>query len=390
MKSVIGGTTTAFVGTLLEWSGSSSTMKKYYYAGSERIAMRTGSSTLNYILGDHLGSASVTTDSTGNNAVYALYKPWGESRYNSGALPTKYTYTGQYSNMSDFGLMYYNARWYDPALGRFTSADTLIPEPGNPQSWDRYAYVENNPLRYTDPSGHYACEDELCENRETIWEAQTHVKLSSTGLRYMADGEIYVASGETVYQAYLEFLKSGAFRKWMSQYPETDPFLIFVAIVLGREASEVQYDPGLNSSNEKIFISTASGWYALWVDFFGQEAYGKIQNERDKQFMICNWMGQLQSSRILHKLKTNPDSILSFPEWTVSFGIRAAQAVINGTGRDEKLEYLEPGAKGWPSWANQSYFGDEEILAYAIIAPKSDDPLLILSAQQSYEWMTRQ
>ena len=38
VKSVIGGTTTAFVGTLLEWSGSSSTMKKYYYAGIERIA----------------------------------------------------------------------------------------------------------------------------------------------------------------------------------------------------------------------------------------------------------------------------------------------------------------------------------------------------------------
>ncbi len=77
----------------------------------------------------------------------------------SGNLPTQHTDTGQYSNMSDFGLMYYNARWYDPALGRFAQADTLIPQPGNPQSWDRYADVENNPLRYTDPSGHMvACD----------------------------------------------------------------------------------------------------------------------------------------------------------------------------------------------------------------------------------------
>ncbi len=60
--------------------------------------------------------------------------------------------------MSDFGLMNYNARWYDPALGRFVQADTLIPQPGNPQAWDRYAYVENNPLRYTDPSGHEFCQ----------------------------------------------------------------------------------------------------------------------------------------------------------------------------------------------------------------------------------------
>ena len=50
--------------------------------------------------------------------------------------------------------MYYNARWYDPALGRFTQADTLIPGAGNPLAWDRYAYVNDNPLRYRDPSGH--------------------------------------------------------------------------------------------------------------------------------------------------------------------------------------------------------------------------------------------
>ena len=52
--------------------------------------------------------------------------------------------------MSEFGLMYYNARWYDPALGRFVQADTIVPQPGDVPGWDRYAYVENNPLRYSD------------------------------------------------------------------------------------------------------------------------------------------------------------------------------------------------------------------------------------------------
>jgi len=69
-------------------------------------------------------------------------------------LPTKYTHTGQYSNMSEFGLMYYNARWYDPYLNRWAQPDTIIPDPGNPQDWDRYAYTRNNALKYTDPSGH--------------------------------------------------------------------------------------------------------------------------------------------------------------------------------------------------------------------------------------------
>ena len=58
------------------------------------------------------------------------------------------------------GLYYYNARMYDPALGRFTQADTIVPEPSRPLAFDRYAYVYNNPVRYTDPSGH--CLPEEC------------------------------------------------------------------------------------------------------------------------------------------------------------------------------------------------------------------------------------
>jgi hypothetical protein len=50
------------------------------------------------------------------------------------------------------------ARWYDPALGRWLQADSIVPEPGNPQALNRYTYVYNNPLRYTDPSGHWIFE----------------------------------------------------------------------------------------------------------------------------------------------------------------------------------------------------------------------------------------
>jgi RHS repeat-associated protein len=87
------------------------------------------------------------------------YDPYGAVHY-GGALPTDFTFTGQ--RAEGFGLCDYLARWYDPALGRFISADTVVPEPGNPQGLNRYAYVINNPLRYTDPSGHAACLDEEC------------------------------------------------------------------------------------------------------------------------------------------------------------------------------------------------------------------------------------
>ncbi len=52
-------------------------------------------------------------------------------------------------------LLYYGARYYDPLLGRFISADTVVPGASNPQALNRYAYVLNNPLKYTDPTGNW-------------------------------------------------------------------------------------------------------------------------------------------------------------------------------------------------------------------------------------------
>jgi hypothetical protein len=75
--------------------------------------------TLSYILSDHLGSTSLTTDTSGAVTSELRYTAWGEVRYQAGVTPTNYTYTGQYDNTVDFGLMYYNARWYDPPTGDF-------------------------------------------------------------------------------------------------------------------------------------------------------------------------------------------------------------------------------------------------------------------------------
>ena len=108
-------------------------------------------------------------DSVTGETIETRYKPWGEVRYTdlNKTLPTRYTFTGQYSYIADdatdigaagFGLMFYNARWYDSALGRFAQADTIVP--GGVQGLDRYAYVANNPLRYIDPTGHRNCEED--------------------------------------------------------------------------------------------------------------------------------------------------------------------------------------------------------------------------------------
>src|SRR5690606_21600966 len=68
-----------------------------------------------------------------------------------GTTPTDYAYTGQMKE--DDNLYYYGARWYDPAIGRFMQADTILPVQQGTQGWDRYAYVNNNPINFSDPSG---------------------------------------------------------------------------------------------------------------------------------------------------------------------------------------------------------------------------------------------
>jgi len=134
------------------------TYRLYYYAGPRRVAVRTvtsSSNALHFLHVDHLGSTSLTTDANGQNLARRWYYPFGAPRGSVGTLPTTRTYTGQYADPALNGLMFYNARYYDPMIGRFTKPDSLIPVPGNPQALNRFAYSLNNPLKFTDSSGHW-------------------------------------------------------------------------------------------------------------------------------------------------------------------------------------------------------------------------------------------
>ena len=117
--------------------------------------MRRGAE-VHYLHGDHLGSTSLTTDAGGAVVSEGRYLPFGGSRWSSGSDVTDFGFTGQ-RNEAGFGLHDYNARYYSSSLGRFVSADTVVPNFGNPQSLNRYSYVYNNALKYTDPSGHIVC-----------------------------------------------------------------------------------------------------------------------------------------------------------------------------------------------------------------------------------------
>ncbi|AGG05810.1 hypothetical protein C1G86_0191 [Dehalococcoides mccartyi] len=97
-----------------------------------------------------INGTNLVTSSTGTSFGSTKYYPYGVTR--SGSVPTDEKFTGQ--KLDDTGLYYYNARYYDPTIGRFISPDTLVQNIHNPQCLNRYSYVLNNPLKYIDPSGH--------------------------------------------------------------------------------------------------------------------------------------------------------------------------------------------------------------------------------------------
>jgi RHS repeat-associated protein len=127
---------------------------KYIFAGKNRIALKNVNGTF-YYHPDHLGSTIVVTNASGNLAEGDFYSPFGETTANpvSPFSGVNNKYTSQEMD-SETGLYNYKARLYNAAIGRFISADTIVPDPTNPQSMNRYSYVLNNPINNIDPSGH--------------------------------------------------------------------------------------------------------------------------------------------------------------------------------------------------------------------------------------------
>ena len=130
-------------------SGASTT---YYRFNGARVAMRTVS-TVYWLHGDHLGSASLTTSITGTTVSELRYTPFGETRYSSGSTLTDRRFTSQEEQVS-IGLYLFGSRLYHPQIGRFISSDTVVQDPYDPLALNRYAYARNNPLKYVDPTGH--------------------------------------------------------------------------------------------------------------------------------------------------------------------------------------------------------------------------------------------
>ncbi len=143
-----------------------------------------------FIHTDNLGSPIAATDENGNKLWEEIYYPYGGKRLNQAVSKGNNVYfTGKVHDEA-LGLTYMNARYYDPAIGRFMSVDPVRFTQQNMMSFNRYAYANNNPTRFIDPHGTVPV--------DTIWDAGNIVyDLGKISAGFLLDRPDLVASGST-------------------------------------------------------------------------------------------------------------------------------------------------------------------------------------------------
>jgi RHS repeat-associated protein len=160
--------------------------REYYYLGSQLVAQQ-GAGSQTYIHPDLLGTTAAKTNSSGTVIKRLRYAPfglqWGHTNAESGE--NEIGYTG-HKHDKDIGLTYMQARYYDPVIGRFYSNDPIGVR--DVHSFNRYAYANNNPYRYTDPDGMAP------RRRGDTGQAIAELVMISTGL--MTLEEVQMARGE--------------------------------------------------------------------------------------------------------------------------------------------------------------------------------------------------
>ena len=152
---------TEYIGALMEkMTNSTGTTYRYYVpAGNNFIVYNrwtNGTNAIDYATRDHIGSTAVITDSSGALVVAEKFSAlgWGEGNGAIVASVTRHEFTGQEA-LDNYGLWLVdmNGRIYNSSGAYFFSPDPYIQDPTNTQNYDRYSYVDNNPLSYNDPTG---------------------------------------------------------------------------------------------------------------------------------------------------------------------------------------------------------------------------------------------
>jgi RHS repeat-associated protein len=152
LQEIVNGSTTTFTMDLnagLTQALSDGTNTYIYGVG--RIAQVN--TTTEYFLGDALGSVRQLTNASGSVTYARVYDPYGVVTTATGSSQSAYGYTGEFTSNN---MVYLRARFYAPGMGRFLTQDTWQGEVSYPLTFNRWNYVQSNPVNYVDPTGQRA------------------------------------------------------------------------------------------------------------------------------------------------------------------------------------------------------------------------------------------
>jgi RHS repeat-associated protein len=278
-----------------------------------------------------------------------------------------------------FGLMFYNARFYDPALGRFTSADSIVL--GGVQGWDRYSYVNNSPVRYTDPSGHMCMND---DDKPTPCEDDP-VKLTNSDDCSKMGWDGYCYTGTQMGKLYAWYVTHPGY--WNNNGKSTLTVHGFLALML---SAELQNNI-VGNEDAKTSAQTVAGEkaMALCIMFSKTNSCGSLSLNA-----IFNYVATRASAAIRYDNMSNPKIGYAEVPYNYSFipmdsANDIATFVLNYTG-----------GGGFGDWGNLSMFHDEKVRNKLLHAPTNTNeaegvlyknaggvnPFFIMNEKQNIYW----
>ena len=166
-----------------EVSGSYSVVNHVYVNGVRAAALTPGGEAL-YYLTDQVDSVKVVVNDRGKPVTRTEYLPYGETWFTEGDEGNAPKFNSQELDR-ETNYYFYNARYYDPEIARFVTADNLVDNESDTQGWNRFSYVKGNPVVYKDPSGHWG--EDVHYNDTKKWATSKDVGFSNKQAEMIAN-----------------------------------------------------------------------------------------------------------------------------------------------------------------------------------------------------------
>jgi len=399
---------------IAEFDGSSGALKKEYVYGGGMQATIDSTNGIQYTTSDILGSPRVVTNSSGSVVSRHDYMPFGEELFaGTGGRTSTMGFSGNdgirkkftgYERDNETGLDFAQARYFASTQGRFNSPDPVGGHAADPQSWNRYAYVGNNPLTATDPTGmtpritnhgHFGNGGEFIVDRENeesvydgdqswdIWDSYTPAERVSNPNKQKAldtldklasqarkDGDDELAAGLLLAKKEIanavESVGANVAINAILNVGNTD-FSDQGTVTIGKvKGHKLTYGPSPDSKCN-VFVA---GAYAdgAGLGFVRQGANGRGYPLADGKVPAANWLGDKNDAKHLTNIPviTNPTlRIGDIVAWRYKGGADAGHSSIyigggvvvyagglhGGTPQAQTLNYVNHALTGWwPTW----------------------------------------